>query len=308
MTYRSATAIAALLTGFAGPAFALDFGNGFSLGGDVELEYLTDGSGDDESFGFADVTLGWRSQGGGTVGFGFDLTANTLAILDDGDSFTAYWGGLVLTTSIGEITVGNPRPLLTTMIDTPEIGGAGVYDLEFSSVTGSTLDFVALISDPDIYGISFRGGAGALTYGVSYHSVEGPDVDAVELGANYTFGNTLIQGGVELIDTPTTSLEKVLLGATQSYDRWSVGAMLGNSSQGSETLTSLQVFGDYDVTDALTLGAQLLAVDSEGGSETYYGLTGEYGFGSGGFAQLGLLDNDSGSGDALYNASLGFRF
>jgi Gram-negative porin len=308
MTYRSATAIAALLTGFASPSIALDFGNGFSVTGDVELEYLTEGGSDDSANGFADVTLGWRSQAGGAIGFGFDLTVNTIQQLDEGDGFTSYWGGLVLTTGVGEVTVGNPRPLLKTMINSPDVGAARLYDLEFSTITGSTMELVALTNDENLYGISFKGGAGALTYGASYHSVEGENIDIVELAANYTVGNTLIQGGLELIDTPTASLEKVLIGATQSYDRWSAGAIVGRVSQGSEDVNSLKIFGDYNVTDALTVGAQVLTINGGGDSETYYGVSGEYGFGPGGFANLGLLDSDNNGGDAVYNASVGFRF
>jgi len=48
------------------PALGLDFGNGFTLSGDIELEYITAG-GSSNSFtvGYLDATLGWRNQAGG---------------------------------------------------------------------------------------------------------------------------------------------------------------------------------------------------------------------------------------------------
>lgn len=58
MKLLGSAAVAALSLGLTAPAaLALDFGNGFSIVGDVELEYVT-GDSDSEIFGFADVTLG----------------------------------------------------------------------------------------------------------------------------------------------------------------------------------------------------------------------------------------------------------
>jgi hypothetical protein len=50
-----------------------------------------------------------------------------------------------------------------------------------------------------------------------------------------------------------------------------------------------------------TLGGDL-------GDQTFYGLTGEYGFGAGGFAQLGAFDSENSGSDAIYSASIGYRF
>jgi hypothetical protein len=58
MTTKVASCLATLLV-TAAPAMALDFGNGFSLTGDVELEYYQTNS-SDQSLAFADMTLSWR--------------------------------------------------------------------------------------------------------------------------------------------------------------------------------------------------------------------------------------------------------
>jgi hypothetical protein len=303
-------ALATLVAGSA-PALALDFGNGFTLSGEVELEYLTNGSGEDESFGFADVTLGWRSQGGGQMGFGFDLTLVDYEDLTDSESVNTFWGGLVLTTGFGEVTVGNPRPLLKTMIDTPDIGGIRVFNFEISSITGSSLEVLALFADFDMYGISFKGGTGPLSYGASYHQIDapGPEIDAIELAVNYQIGKTLIQGGVEVLDNGVSSAEKLLLGATYVEDRWSAGAMLTKATQGSTDVTAIKLFGDYSISEAFSVGAQVLTLDVDGSdSQTFYGISGEYGFGPGGFAQLGVFSSDNSGADEVYSASIGYRF
>lgn len=292
------------------PALALDFGGGFSLTGDVELEYFTEGSGDDSTFGFVDLTLGWRSQSGGGLGFGADLALVQIEDLDGGVSGNAIWGGLVLTTGFGEFTVGNPRPLLKTMIDSPYVGGLRTFDLELSSLTGSSLETLLVFQEGvDSYGVSFMGGSDALTYGASYHALsQGPfDADVLELALTYQLGKTRIQAGAEVVDTPSFDSEKLLIGATYEADRWSAGLMISSFSQGTSDIDSLKLWGDYSVTEALTLGAQVMSIDGSS-SQTLYGITGEYGFGAGGFAELGILDSDSSGSDAIYQASVGYRF
>ncbi len=288
------------------PAAALDFGNSFSVKGVVELSYLSSGGGSDSSIGYGDVTLGWRSQAGGQIGYGFDLGIVAFADLDGGDTASAVWGGLVLTTSAGDITIGNPRPLLKTMFAPPSIGGARILDFELETFTGSLLEFTGLADDLTTYGISFQGTSGALTYGASYHRLDTENADIVELVGAYAVGNTVLKAGYETIRGGGMSLDKYLLGATYAVDRWSVGAVLSSFNLGMGDATGFRLYGDYAVTDKFKIGAQAITVDF-GGSQTLYGLTGEYGFGSGGYARLGFADV-SGSSDPFYTASVGFRF
>lgn len=295
------------LASLATPAAALDFGNGFSVVGDVELSYLSSGGSSTSTFGFEDVTLGWRSQAGGAIGYGFDLNFVGVQDLDQGDPLSTIWGGLVLTTAAGEFTIGNPRPLLKTLFDTPYIGGDRIFDLEFGSLIGSSVEYFALLSDEGLYGVSFKGGTGALTYGASYHKFDTEDASAYELVAGYQAGKTQIQGGVEVLDVTAFTIRKFLLGATYVSDRWSAGAQLSHSTQPMGDLTGFEVFGDYAVSDSFKLGAQVLRLEGLGSPVTFYGVTGEYGFGSGGFARLGVLDTSQGS-DTSYSASVGYRF
>ena len=78
-------------------------------------------------------------------------------------------------------------------------------------------------------------------------------------------------------------------------------------SAGGSDFSAPRLFGDYAVTDAPTIGAQVLNADIGGSDNTVYGVSAEYGFGSGGFAQIGAVGTGD-SGGSEYNASVGLRF
>jgi hypothetical protein len=290
------------------PVVALDFGNGFSLVGDVELEYVTS-DGDDATFAIVDLTLGWRSQGGGALGFGFDLTAIAFENLDSNDGVDRLWGGLVLTTGFGDFTIGSPRPLFDTLSPAPEIGLNRAIDLELSAVEGPTLGIAALVSDDlDIYGISFRGEQGGFTYGAAVHQADDEDdTRIVELVGSYSFGAPRVYGGVELIDGDF-SIDRLLFGGVYETDVWSVGAEFGRVSFFGDSIDIVQIFGDYEVIDGLTIGGQFKQISVGPDEAQIFGLSGEYSFGTGGFAHLGVTSVNDIFDQDFVNASVGFRF
>jgi hypothetical protein len=296
------------IVGLSAPALALDFGNGFSLNGEVELEYFYSG-GEDASLGWIDVTFGWRSQSGGAVGFGFDLGVDSTQLFESGDDFTAYWGGLVLTTSAGDFTIGAPRPVIDVLFQTPNVGGSNYFDLLLQQFTGPLATYIVRQTNINAYGVSFIGESGNLKYGAYYADVEGVDAEIVQIAGAYQIGATLIQGGAELINSGPEEFTTIALGVTQDFDRFSVGAAISDLSGSTATFDgrSIKLFGDYQVTDAFILGAQIENIDSAVDA-TLYGLTGEYGFGSGGYARLGVLESDQSNSDTILDAAVGFRF
>jgi hypothetical protein len=226
-----------MVAGFATPSLAYDFGNGLTLVGDVELEYLMPESGNDSGFGFTDVTLGWRAQSG----FGFDLTGVSAHFLDAGQNFSRIYGGLVFTTSFGEITLGSPRPLLDILSPAPDVGASRALTLEFGQLNGSFLAGVALFqSDSDPYGISLKGRSGNLSYGAAVHRADfvGTSAEFFELTGSYDMGQTRLYAGIELGSIGPTDLENVMLGALYKADRWSVGAEASLVSSGGAELES----------------------------------------------------------------------
>lgn len=296
----------------AAPTFALDFGNGFSITGEVELEYLTDFD-EDTSAAYGDVTLSWRSQGNGSLGFGFDLNPVAIAFLESGNSFSTLWGGLVMTTSLGDFTIGSPRPLFDSLSHAPVLAEARLIDLGFGQFTGSSLATARLLSgsNVDSYGVSFKGATGDLSYGAAYHVVDvsPSDVKFLELTVGYRMGATEIYGGVERTE-PSSGADattRTLLGAEYEADRWSAGLEAIHSSSGGTSATVFSLFGGYEVSENLSITALATDLSDVGAPGTLYGIGAEYRFGSGGFAQLGYAGGN-GFGEDIATVSLGFRF
>ncbi len=290
----------------AAPLSAQDMGGGFTVSGNVQLEYYVADSGSDDSFGFVDTTIGWRSQGGGGLGFGVDLSLVAIENLRSSNDFNAVWGGLVVATGFGEVTLGRPRSLLETMIISPTLGGGDVFVLELEGTSGSFLELTGLSSGIDIYGLSFKGGSGGLSYGAAIHQLDGTSSDStlVELAAAFETGNLRFQGAFETFDLGGTRSDKILLGATYDQDVWSAGLLLPRQDTGS-AVTTTKVFGDYALSDIVTLGAQIWRQDTGSSDATLYGLTAEFGSDSGAFGELGVVGQ---SGDQRFNASVGYRF
>lgn len=90
-------------------------------------------------------------------------------------------------------------------------------------------------------------------------------------------------------------------------DRWSVGLLASKfTGAGRGDVNTYRLFGDYEVTEAKSVGAQSIELDLGASSQSVIGLSSDYGFGSGGFAGLGA-SFPNGSSDDLYTASIGYR-
>jgi len=293
------------------PAQALDLGNGFTLTGDVELEYFKfDGSSSSETFAVGDVNLGWRSQAAGGLGFGFDVNPVVLRNLD-GDSYSEIYGGLVFVTGFGEVTIGNPRPLLDTLSPAPDVGDARVLGIELGVYTRSFLATTLLLGDSiNSYGVSLTGQSGAFAYGAAINRLESgsQSVDFLSLTGSYETGGTLLYAGVEDTNSSALDLQTLMLGARYDQDNWAAGAEVVKLTIGPDSATTWKLYGEYEVMSGLTVGAQLHDISDLFGAKLY-GLSGTYSFGTGAFAQLGAVYQDvSGSSGTLTTAAIGFRF
>jgi hypothetical protein len=308
MLHRSL--LAALITSAASPVLALDFGSGFSLTGDVELEYFDTDAGSDIPLGFTDLMLSWRNPNGGGLGFGVDTSIVSLHDLEDGDDASALYLGLVFATSFGEFSVGRPRALLDTLIDTPDIGSSKLLRLEGAGVNESLYATSLLFQDwqGNAYGATFKGEAGALTYGLGIHRIEegGSSADFAEALVVYTLGAAQLYATVETADSGGGGFDKYQLGGKYAADRWSFGGEFTTFSTTGADGDIVKVYGDYKVLDGLTLGVQYQDQEIPFNAEIY-GVSGTYSFGTG-FAELGL-GRINGSADTNFGtASIGFRF
>ncbi len=306
------TTLAAALTVLALPADARDLGTGFSILGRVELEHSVNG-GDSNTLGFADLALGWRSQGGGTFGFGVDVALEAERGFGGDDySESELWGALVLTTAYGDLAIGKPLPVTQDMFVPPQVGGSKLAEILFSGLGGREGSFIALTAlrqDISVRGMTFEGTSGAFTYGLGVHRLEagGTEVDAFEVGGLYRLGQTELYAAIERLDIPGGNLEKLQLAARYTTDRWSGGVYFASAEVApGANVDFTTLFADYAVSDAFILGAQYLNISSGSDDSEAYGVTGAYGFGGGAFAELGLLAE--GDGDQIFSASIGYDF
>ena len=308
MQHLPGSAAVAALVLLSGPAQAFDLGGGLSFGGEIKLEHVSDGT-ESESFIASDVTLGWRSAADGGLGFGFDLTADSLYLISESEDVTAYWGGLVLTTGFGDVTIGAARPVTETIYSFPSFGTSRLTDFRLLAAKGSYISFLTILSDDITPGVSLEGSSGALSYGVSLHELDSPggNIRSSQIALGYAMANTTILGGFEVLSIPGgNSASSWRLGVVHEMDALTLGAeinVLEGDLNGSDTFVRLH--GAYDITEALTVSADVGRVDVSGVTDTVWALGAEYRFGNGGFIQAGTTSLDD---DEIWDVGIGLRF
>lgn len=305
-----------LAFGLASSAFSegLDLKNGFSLTGEVELEYAHfDGNGVNEAtYAFVDLGLKWRSQSSKGFGFGVDVDLLGTDATGIESDWSKIWGGLVLTTDLGDLTIGTPRSVIKTMILAPNLGGFTALEGSNDSFGGSWLETFGIADFINISGVSFKGTKGVLSYGASYNWISSdlPDDSKqriLELVAVLEKGKIRIQAGFQQKEFLGVSTIRRSLGATYTGDRFSAGVLRSETPSSFFPTSTTLVFADYAIPDALTLGAQASQMQIGTFWTNFYGLTGEYTLANGAFAQVGLY-NAPDYDITHANASIGFRF
>jgi len=294
-------AAAALATGLAAPAaLALDFGDGFYTNGEFVLEYL-DGSGfSGELFGYGEVDIGYEQAGGGFGVFvGFD------AFNSDNESESAIYGAISYSGDFGKLQFGVPRSALTDYIDTPDIGGSKLLDLELGALTDSIFPVFYLVGSLETpVGLRYDGTFGAVGVGVSYHNFD--DGDLVNLAANYRVGQFELRGGLEHIEADSVSESSYFIGVEGEFGPIAAGLLYSNVNTITE-IDSVKLYATYSPIEALDLTGTYLSLDSGGPSGNLYGFAAQYTFGPGVYVEGGYLDGDA-FGDEIFNASLGVKF
>lgn len=302
MKLNTSAAVAALVTGLAAPALALDFGDGFYATGEFELEYL-DGSGlgtSGETLAYGEVDIGFEQEAGGIGAFiGFD------AFSFDNDDEVAVYGALTYSGSFGKIQIGVPRAALEDYIETPDLGGSALLDLELSPFNGSflPLSYLANTNDTPV-GLRYDGSFGAAKVGVSYHSFN--DADIVDAAVNYQLGQVELRAGLENISGSGFSETSYFIGAEGEFAQVVAGLMYGNIGVLGDTET-VQLYATYSPIDALDLTATYVSISNMGTSEDLYGIAANYTFSQGIYVEAGYVDGNAFGGE-LYNASLGVKF
>ncbi|MFZ1471065.1 MAG: hypothetical protein WAT09_19115 [Paracoccaceae bacterium] len=297
-TSRVATAAILALSGLSTAAFAFDRG-GLNGTGRIELEYADiDGKSYPNASG--DISLSWRS---GAV-LGFDAALDTTVLLDDGDDFTNIWGALVLSTSVGNFSIGAPQPVTETLKVMPELTSARIIGVEFGPLIGPKVVTDSYFDTGMTPGLAFTSTTGDLRYGLSYHQIDAAitTIDYYE-GAMVFVGDRnsyFIMG--ELARYPGDDETMLQIGAQHQADRYSFGAALTRAEFSSVSRSSLRLYGGYDLLPALTVKGDYLIVDN---FDDLFSVSAEYRIGDVGYVEGGATYF---SDDMIYDIGLGLKF
>ncbi len=276
---------------------------GLEPDGRVELEFL---SGNDASnlVLSGDVMLRYRSGR-----FGAEIGTDSDIVLDGNDSFTAFYAAGLIDTAYGEFAIGAPQSVADMLIDLPVF--AGMQGLEAGGLlpsqplaldAASAVGTIAKGQDAQNYGLRYSTISGGLRYGASLHRFAGRDGTLVEIAAEYTMGQTQIEGMLESRDLKGGL--SGLVAVSHDAGRYSLAASLSRQTITADG-TTLRLGGEYRLSDQLFIGGSLARNDY--GSEQYlYGVTAGWTFGNGAALSGGIAEGDDTG--LLMDASVGYRF
>jgi hypothetical protein len=289
-------ALAAL--GVPAMASAQSLPEGVTGKGYIEYEYLTS-DGEDASGIIGDFDI---SVAPGASGFGFDFGLFGLDFEDTSE--VALYGALTYTTGNHKFSFGVPRSALKDHTRVPDIGGSRFFSLEAGILTDGLVDVAYLQSDETPIGLRYDGDFGAVKASASYHRFsDEEDVDVFGFGATYTQGMWFASGSVEHFDGESANGTLVHAEGGVETDLYSVGLGLSNGDDSYFDDTAVMLWGSYKVMPQLEVTATVLDV----ASTTLYGVSADYNFWSGAYAQLGYFDGDN-VDDGVWDISLGWKF
>jgi hypothetical protein len=274
---------------------------GLVLTGQTELEYLHSNSSSDTLLA-TDMLLSYRGGYVGGVGLGFELGVDADLLLDSGDSYSALYGAVLLSTMAGEFAIGAPKPITDLLIEKPSFAGMKALDLELAALSPSIVGSASKLGDAQSYGLRYSGASGALRYGASVHKLHGVSGTLYQAAAEYSFGSSAVEGAIE--SDSLTGNYSGTIGVTHSAGQFDIGAYVTRERQTLDG-NMFQLSADYRVSDSLKVGGDVARLNF-GSRQTLFGLSAEYGFGNGAYVQGGVADGDGMR--TTMDASVGFKF
>ena len=277
------------------PAAAQEAATGLTFGGEVKLEYVDGGPA-----GWAldgDLGMSWRS--GGLLGFDAALDST---YFDDGDDLTNGWAAVVLSTGVGEIALGAPRPVLETMRVMPRFSSSRVLDLQASMFTGSLAGIASFEDNGMTPGVTWQQTSGNLTFGAGYHHLNDANVDVAEGVMHFENGATTYFITGQFATTPGDDPSIMQIGAFHDADRFDLGAALSRFDI-SGTHNGLRLYGSFDVMSALTLRGDMLLLED---TTDLYSVSATYSMDNGLFVEGGGTKVEG--ADEIYDIGVGFKF
>jgi hypothetical protein len=215
---------------------------------------------------------------------------------------------LVVTTGLGDFTVGFARPVIETVYDFPDFSTDKVLDFNTGFIRASYTSFLGYLADELIYGVSLTGQSGALSYGASVQQtdLEGADYQASQIALRYDLGNVALLGGIETATLTPLEVSTLLLGVLYSDDRLTAGVEVAERrATGSDSIRLTRLHAAYDVNPAVTLTADFGRVNTGTSDDDLWSVGAEYRFGEVGFVQGSYSDDGA---ENNFSVGLGFRF
>lgn len=300
-TFGRAALAASLVIGAAPFATAQDLGDARPSGG-FELEYLVQ-DGSNNTYLDGQIDMMHRGMSAGAVQLGFDLGVDATFDLTRGGEMYALYGAIVVDPGFGNFAVGAPRSIGGMLIDRPAFAGNKALSNLADVVVPPVADSMSKLTKEQSFGLRYDNEAGALRYGASIQKVNEIHGLFVQAAAEYSFGQGQIEGLIEN-NTKEGGLS-MLLGVNGTAGQFDYAVYAGDQRTILDG-TGLQASIGYAVSDSLRVGGDLARVDIGNSMTDLWGLSGQYDFAGGAYAQLGVSDGED--TQALWDASIGFEF
>lgn len=287
----------AALTAVASPLLAQQMG---PTTGELHMDFGRLGTGPSDHWGWnAYGTLTTGSPEGDGFGWSAGLDVNTTNI-GRRELEGAPYGSLSWTSGPNKVSAGVLRSAADKFDQSPLVRGIGpaidrygATQLAYSSVvtTGNLAD------GQFFYGVGYDGDFGPTSIAATVQANSKTDDLVTEVAASFDMGRAKVFGAYQNYDG--TNIAAV--GVHGDFGRAHAGARLAYNSD-AEDHGHLMLYGDLDVTQALSLGASV----QWQGSDEAISLSGRYNLTQQGYADMHVMRKDGGEGYA--GIGLGFNF
>jgi hypothetical protein len=290
--------------------------------GEISLRtFSVPGSGGSDEFFFGDfgVRLSPLMTSGPlkySVYVGFDGWHD----LSSGYEYGYETAAVVLEKGNHAVSFGMPRSVIHDTFDdrsliSSELDGTGSVNW------GDAVRSIRMYATSPIYGVRYDGDFGktALSVGVFSGKYSGEDMHSMQVTLKHEVGGVKLRAAFEhlqsdFINNVTSSPEAVnvySLGATTIFNKLLVGTDFSFVDYHNEyqNFNFTRVFGSYNVTEQLRVGASYSEFGRRRGSQKSTSLGVEYAQSNGAYARLsGIFGLGNGSGNDAYELAVGLRF
>lgn len=281
---------------------------GFFVSGSTGLEYYETSSSDGSTIAYADFSfgLGGSASGSGSMPFGFQVDVLAYQNFDSsspGESLLRPW--VFYDSQVGRISFGQMPSLADSFL-----GGTkfiGVYSLDrllYGRYFNSGVSAELLADDSDLFGLTYEGGTGQVSYAIQAYMNDLDHVDAYSAALGYDLGAINMALVWETYpDNPLDDFIGARISGEYGALDWSARYVSGlQTGAGSHAFT---VNADYAVTDAILVGGAYTTADTGTDTGEVTAVYAAYEFFPGLAAQLGYAVQDD---DSVTSAGVHYGF